>query len=151
MSLNALSSYIGAFIFSIVALIASENGYYDKAGRFALFALTVMVFAIVIVTFVGWVDRIARLGRLGAIIDKALRGTVETPDHPIGRDGAAGTIEVVARLQKALASLAWIGDAPMREIARGHARMALARAEHALTLPEDREAARTLAAFAHHA
>ncbi|MBK7564114.1 MAG: DUF2254 domain-containing protein [Propionivibrio sp.] len=39
-SQNALSTFIGAFIFSIVALIALKNGYYDRAGRFALFALT---------------------------------------------------------------------------------------------------------------
>ncbi len=69
-SQNALSAFIGAFIFSIVALIASQNGYYEKAGRFALFVLTLVVFAIVIVTFVRWVDSIARLGRLGTTIDK---------------------------------------------------------------------------------
>ncbi|MDH3445384.1 MAG: DUF2254 domain-containing protein, partial [Deltaproteobacteria bacterium] len=50
--------------------IALMDGYYDKAGRFALFALTLMVFAIVILTFVRWVDNIARLGRLGGTVDK---------------------------------------------------------------------------------
>ena len=69
-SQNALSTFIGAFIFSIVALIALQNGFYDKAGRFGLFALTLVVFAMVILTFVHWVDRIARLGRLGGTIDK---------------------------------------------------------------------------------
>ena len=64
-SQNALSMFIGAFIFSIVALISLMNSYFDKGGRFALFALTLMVFAIVILTFVRWVDNIARLGRLG--------------------------------------------------------------------------------------
>lgn len=74
-SQNALSTFIGAFIFSVVALVAIENSYYDKAGRFALFALTVTVFAIVIVTFVRWVDSIARLGRLGSTIDKVEAAT----------------------------------------------------------------------------
>ena len=69
-SQNALSTFIGAFIFSIVALIALKNSYYDKAGRFALFVLTLMILAMVIITFVSWVDRIARLGRLGETIDK---------------------------------------------------------------------------------
>ena len=69
-SQNALSAFIGAFIFSIVSLIVVENSYYDKAGRFTLFVLTLLVFAIVIITFVGWVDSIARLGRLGNTIDK---------------------------------------------------------------------------------
>ncbi|MBW3584071.1 MAG: DUF2254 domain-containing protein [Euryarchaeota archaeon] len=70
-SQNALSVFVGSFIFSIVGLIALLNGLYGKGGRFALLILTVLVFAIVISTFVRWVDRIARLGRLGTTIEKA--------------------------------------------------------------------------------
>jgi len=69
-SQNALSTFIGAFIFSIVALTAVENGYFEAAGLFCLFVLTVIAFGAVIFTFVRWVDRIARLGRLGATVDK---------------------------------------------------------------------------------
>lgn len=69
-SQRALSTFIGAFIFSIIALLAMENGYYQKTGRFVLFALTVLVFALVILNFIRWVDRIARLGRMGTTIDK---------------------------------------------------------------------------------
>lgn len=69
-SQNALSTFIGAFIFSIVGLSAAMNGYYGRAGRFTLFVLMVVVLVIVVLTFVHWVDRIARLGRVGAIIGK---------------------------------------------------------------------------------
>ena len=69
-SQNALSTFVGAFIFSIVALIALQNGFYDSAGRFAVFIITLLVFAMVITTFVRWVDCIARLGRLGGTIEK---------------------------------------------------------------------------------
>lgn len=317
-SQNALSIFIGAFIFSVVANIAVKNGFYERAGRFVLFLLTAMVFTIVILTFVRWVDRIARLGRLSAIIEKvekaaasalaerriaptlqsqavgprreggqtvcageigyvqrinvaalqncakdadarvtieALPGTFTAPGRPlayvvqerggmanvdvarirnafivgrdrtfdedprfglvvlaqiagralspavndpgtaiditgamvrllarwvqplspkeksdclydrveasevgigdmfddaftaISRDGA-GTVEVVVRLLKALHSLAECGDPRMREAAQRHARLALARAEHALTLPEDLATVRALAEFA---
>lgn len=61
---NALSAFIGAFIFSIVSLVSVQNGIFGSAGRFAIFVLTLLVFAIVIITFVRWVDRIARLGRV---------------------------------------------------------------------------------------
>ena len=80
-SQNALSIFIGAFIFSIVALIASMNSYFDKGGRFALFALTLIVFASVIITFVRWVDNIARLGRLGGTIDKVEEATAAAMAH----------------------------------------------------------------------
>lgn len=69
-SQNALSTFIGAFIFSIVALVAILNGLYEETGRFVLFVVTILVFAIVILGFVRWVDRIARLGRLGHTISK---------------------------------------------------------------------------------
>ncbi len=74
-SQNALTAFIGAFIFSIVALFALQNGYYDRAGRFTLLLMTFLTFAVVIVTFVWWVDRIARLGRLGATIEKVESAT----------------------------------------------------------------------------
>ncbi len=70
LSQNALSAFVGSFIFSIVALISSKNGYYTKAGYFALFVVTLLVFAWVVLIFVRWVDGIARLGRLGNTIDK---------------------------------------------------------------------------------
>jgi len=74
-SQRALSTFIGAFIFSIVGLIAAKNDFFDTAGRFVLFLLTVAMFGMVIYTFVRWVDRIARLGRLGATIEKVERAT----------------------------------------------------------------------------
>ncbi len=74
-SQNALSAFIGAFIFSIISLIVVENNYYAEAGRFTLFVLTLVVFAVVIITFVGWVDSVARLGRLATTIDRVETAT----------------------------------------------------------------------------
>jgi uncharacterized membrane protein len=66
----ALSTFIGAFIFGIVALIAVINGVYGRTGRFTLFLFTLLVFAVVVLSFVTWVDRIARLGRVTNTIDR---------------------------------------------------------------------------------
>lgn len=76
-SQNALSVFIGAFIFSVVALTATENSYFDKAGRFTLFCLTILFFTVVILTFVRWVDRIARLGRLEETVTRVELATAE--------------------------------------------------------------------------
>lgn len=67
----ALSSFIGAFIFSIVSIVALKTGFYGRGGLFVLFVLTLAIFAWVVLTFVRWVDNIARLGRLGTTINKA--------------------------------------------------------------------------------
>ncbi|SEG35032.1 DUF2254 domain-containing protein [Marinobacterium lutimaris] len=74
-SQNALSTFIGAFIFSIVALVALLNDFYTQSGRFVLFLLTLFVFGLVILGFVRWVDRIARLGRLGNTVEKVENAT----------------------------------------------------------------------------
>ncbi|MEX2496043.1 MAG: DUF2254 family protein, partial [Woeseia sp.] len=66
---------------------------------------------------------------------------------PVARDGAK-IVEVVIRLQKALESLSVAGDDRMREAAMHQARQTLARAERAIDLPEDLEAARAASAFA---
>ncbi|PHQ24176.1 hypothetical protein CLH62_14690 [Marinobacter guineae] len=78
---NALSAFIGAFIFSIVSLIAIQNDMFDSAGQFAIFVLTLLVFAIVIITFVRWVDRIARLGRVVNTMEKAEKAAGDALDR----------------------------------------------------------------------
>jgi uncharacterized membrane protein len=78
---NALSAFIGAFIFSIVSLIAVQNDLFKSAGLFAIFALTLLVFAIVIITFVRWVDRIARLGRVVNTIEQVEKAAGEALDR----------------------------------------------------------------------
>ncbi len=69
-SQNALSVFIGSFIFSIVASVALQNGYYGTSARFILFVLTLGIFVLVIITFLRWVQRISRLGRMGTTIEK---------------------------------------------------------------------------------
>lgn len=86
-SQNALSAFIGGFIYSVIALVALINGHYaGRAGRFFLFSSTIVVLAAIIVTFIRWVDTIARLGRVGNTIDKveeaaaeAIRTRLSTP------------------------------------------------------------------------
>jgi uncharacterized membrane protein len=85
-SKNALSVFIGSFIYSIVALVALKNGYYGRAGHFVLFVFTLLFFALVIITFLRWVDRISKLGRMGHTIKlvedataKAIRYRLQYP------------------------------------------------------------------------
>lgn len=76
-SQNALSIFVGTFIFAIVALSAATNDYFGKAGRFTLFVLTLLALVIVVLVFVRWVDSIARLGRLGSVIAKVEHATAQ--------------------------------------------------------------------------
>jgi uncharacterized membrane protein len=80
-SQNALSAFIGAFIFSLISLVAVKNDLFQPAGLFAMFVLTVLVFMIVIITFVRWVDRIARLGRIVNTIEKVEKTAADALDR----------------------------------------------------------------------
>lgn len=75
LSQTALSSFIGAFIYSIVASVALKVGLYGAAGLFVLFILTLAIFAWVIITFVRWTDNIARLGQIVTALDKTEAAT----------------------------------------------------------------------------
>lgn len=69
-SRNALSTFIGAFIFGVVGLVAVRIGIYGRAGNFVFFLMTLGVLAGVVLTFVYWLDTIARLGRMGETISR---------------------------------------------------------------------------------
>lgn len=67
---NALSSFIAAFIFSIVGLVALGTGLYEGGPRFVLFVETLVVLAIVVVRLLRWIDQASHLGRVGSAIDQ---------------------------------------------------------------------------------
>ena len=80
-SQNALSVFVGAFIYSIVSLVALKSEYYGSTGLFILFALTALAFVLVILTFLRWVDRISRLGRMGHTIQNIEEATKKAIDY----------------------------------------------------------------------
>lgn len=82
-SQNALSVFIGAFIYSAVALTAMSNAFFEEAGVFTLFVLTCIAFAIVILTFIRWVDSVARLGRVGSTVLKVEKATQRAIENRI--------------------------------------------------------------------
>lgn len=89
-SQNALSTFLGVFIYSIVALIALLNEMFGQAGRFTLFVLTAVAFALVVIAFVRWVDSIARLGRLGNTIKKVEAATLAAIEQRQGAPHLGG-------------------------------------------------------------
>lgn len=69
-SQQALATFIGAFLFSIVGLIALSTGIYGDSGRLILFAATILVIVMIVVTLLRWIDQLSRLGRLTETIDR---------------------------------------------------------------------------------
>lgn len=72
---GALATFIGAFLFSIVGLIALSTGLYGDSGRLVLFGATVGVIVIITITLLRAIEQFSRFGRLGETIDLVERAT----------------------------------------------------------------------------
>jgi len=85
-SQNALSTFIGSFLYGLVGIIALSTDVYGDRGRVVLFVVTVAVILTIVVTLVRWIDHLSRLGRVGETTNrvekaaaKAIASRVENP------------------------------------------------------------------------
>ncbi|WP_322963553.1 DUF2254 domain-containing protein [Sphingomonas fuzhouensis] len=70
MSQNALSTFLGAFIFAVVGIIGLQTRLYGGQGRVLLLIATVMLVALVVVTLLRWIAHLAAFGRMSDVIDR---------------------------------------------------------------------------------
>jgi uncharacterized membrane protein len=67
---TALSSFIGAFLFSMVGLVALSSGFYSSHERVILFAVTILVVISVVATLIRWISELNEFGRLPNTIER---------------------------------------------------------------------------------
>ncbi|OQP87056.1 hypothetical protein BTR14_06335 [Rhizobium rhizosphaerae] len=93
---RALSTFLGAFLFSLVGLIALRSGLYDDGGRFVLFAATLLLVALITLTLLRWIDHLTSLGRVGETIARveavALKEIAAHRDAPFLGGRAPGPV-----------------------------------------------------------
>jgi uncharacterized membrane protein len=77
-SQNSLTSFLAAFIYAIVALVAISVVSYGAGGRLLLFVGYAFMVAWVLVAFVRWVDRVSKLGRVGDTLERVEAACRET-------------------------------------------------------------------------
>ncbi|MCR0982361.1 DUF2254 domain-containing protein [Roseomonas populi] len=65
---NALATFLGAFMFSIVGIIALSTRIYGPGGRLVLLGATVVVIGLIVVTLLRWMQQLTRFGRVGETI-----------------------------------------------------------------------------------
>lgn len=102
---NTLATFIGAFLFSVIALIGLNAKFYDGGGRLVLFGFTVLIMLTVVVVLLRWIDYLSGLGRMGETIGRVEKATCKAMQqracHPwLGgqsqADGARGLYPVLA-------------------------------------------------------
>lgn len=74
---NALGTFIGSFLYSLVGIIALSADAYGDRGRLILFLVTIGVIALIVITLLRWIDYLARLGRVGETTDRVERATLD--------------------------------------------------------------------------
>lgn len=74
---TALAVFVGAFLYSLVGIIALSTGVYGDDGRVILFLVTVVVILVVVATLLRWINRLTRFGRVGETIDRVEAVTAE--------------------------------------------------------------------------
>lgn len=65
---SALATFLGAFLFAVVGIIALATGIYGRGGRVVLLGATVAVIVLIVVTLLRWMQQLTRLGRVGATL-----------------------------------------------------------------------------------
>ncbi len=89
---NVLATFLGAFLFSLVGIIALKAGIYGDGGRLILFIATLLVVAVIMLTMLRWIAHLGDFGRLNDTLDrvetaaaKAMHARLDAPylgGHP---------------------------------------------------------------------
>ena len=69
-SQRALSTFLGAFVFSVVGIAALSTEYYGEQGRVLMYAGTLLVIGIVVVTLLRWIHHLVTFGRMADVLDR---------------------------------------------------------------------------------
>lgn len=86
---NTLATFIGAFVYAMVGIVALHTGYYGAEGRVILFFVTVAVLVGVIVAMLRWIGELSNLGQAGNVIDRVADATAEALRAPLSLRRAA--------------------------------------------------------------
>ena len=77
----AITSFISAFIYSVIAKITLGLQYYGTSGRFVMFVGTLLVLAYLIITLIRWVQTLSNIGSLSDTLQKIDVITKENLEH----------------------------------------------------------------------
>ena len=67
---NVLATFLGAFLFSLLGIIAIQAGYYNENGRVVLFLTTGFVVIAVVIALLRWISHLMAFGRMGDTLDR---------------------------------------------------------------------------------
>lgn len=70
---NVLATFLGAFLFGLVGLIALNAEVYDESGMVVMFVFTIGVIGLVVVGLIRWIGHLMDFGRMNDTLDRVER------------------------------------------------------------------------------
>lgn len=98
---KALATFVGAFLYAIVALTAVNARYYGQEGRAILFLFSLAVVGLVAFRLLAWINRLSSLARVGHMVDLVeaqARGALQERRRAPHLGGRAGRIDAGFRI-----------------------------------------------------
>lgn len=87
---NTLATFIGAFLYSVIALIGLNAQIYGGGGRLVLFGFTVAILLVVVIVLLRWIDYLSVLGRMGETLRRVEEATTRAMDQRLSRPCLGG-------------------------------------------------------------
>ncbi len=87
---NTLATFIGAFLYSVIALIGLNAQIYGGGGRLVLFGFTIAILLVVVVVLLRWIDYLSVLGRMGETLLRVEKATTRAMDQRLARPCLGG-------------------------------------------------------------
>jgi len=82
---NAISTFIGAFLFSLLGVVGTLLDVFSATGRVLLFVVTLVLVFVVVATLIRWLQRLSKLGDVMESIrrvEQATRGALQHEAAP---------------------------------------------------------------------
>lgn len=92
---NVLATFLGAFLFGLIGLMALSTDFYNESGEVFLLLASLVVVALVIVALLRWIAHLMSFGRLGDTLNRVERAATQS-------------------LQQRLAN-PWLGGQPLQD------------------------------------
>jgi uncharacterized membrane protein len=67
---NVLATFLGAFLFGLLGLIALNANLYDASGKVVVFIFTIAVIGLVVLALIRWIDHLMDFGRMDDTLDR---------------------------------------------------------------------------------
>lgn len=87
---NTLAVFIGAFLYSVIALVGLHAHVYGDGGRLVLFGFTLLILLVVVIVLLRWIDYLSVLGRLGETINRLEKVTRKAIDQRLDKPFLGG-------------------------------------------------------------